>query len=253
MDMPHNTFKAALAEGKQQIGLWCTIPDSGVVEMLAGCGYDWMLVDTEHAPVHVEATLAALQALAAYPVSAALRVPWNDPVAIKKALDLGAQTIFVPYVQNADEAAAAVSAIRYPPLGLRGVAGTTRASRYGRVKGYTENAHTETCLIVQAETSEALAQVEAIAGVKGIDGVFIGPSDLSASMGFPGQPYHPEVKAAIIDAIHRLKQVGCPVGVLSLDQAFLAEINEAGAGFMAVGLDLSLLKTAAESLLAGWR
>ena len=190
MDLPKNAFKAALKAGQRQIGLWVTIPDSGLVEMLAGCGYDWLLLDNEHSAMSAVETLPLLQA-AAYRVTTVVRPGWNDAVEIKKLLDLGAQTLLVPYVQNAEEARAAVAAVRYPPAGMRGVAGLTRASRYGAVADYHRRTQDEICLLVQVETAEALRHIEDIAAVEGVDGIFIGPSDLAASMGYPGQSSHP--------------------------------------------------------------
>ena len=253
MDIPKNQFKAALKAGKRQIGLWVSIPDSGVVEMLAGCGYDWILLDTEHSPMGAVETFPLMQAAAAYPVTTIVRPGWNDAVEIKKLLDCGAQTVLVPYVQNADEARAAVAAVRYPPMGMRGVAGLTRATRYGAVKDYHKRAHEETCLLVQVETAEALRHIEAIAAVEGVDGIFIGPADLAASMGYPGEPSHPAVKAAVMDAIRRIKAAGLPPGFLSLDQAALREAAEAGAQFIAVDVDVALLRRGALSRVAEWK
>lgn len=252
MDLVPNRFKAALKAGQRQIGLWCTVPDSGVVEMLAACGYDWLLIDTEHSAMGAVDTLPLMQAAAAYPVSTILRPGWNDPVEIKKLLDCGAQTLLVPFVQNAEEAAAAVAATRYPPAGIRGVAGTTRASRYGLIKGYSQNASQEICVLVQAETAEALANIDDIAAVDGVDGVFIGPSDLAASMGHPGNPGHPDVTAAILEAMARLKTLGMPGGILSLDQTLLRQAETAGAQFIAVGLDAALLRDQALARRAEW-
>ena len=252
MELPENKFKSALIAGDRQIGLWCTIPDPGVVEMLSVCGYDWLLIDTEHAPMDVVGTVPLMQAAAAYPVSTVVRVGWNDPVEIKKALDCGAQTLLVPFVQNAQEAASAVAAVRYPPAGIRGVAGTTRASRYGLVKDYTARANDEIGLLVQIETGAALAEIEAIAAVDGVDGIFIGPADLAASIGYPGQTSHPEVKAAVLDGIRRITAAGKPAGILTLDQVFLKEVEQAGGQFIAVGLDLALLRDAAISLRESW-
>ncbi len=253
MELPKNTFKAALAAGRQQIGIWCTIPGSGHAEALAACGFDWMLIDTEHTAIDHAMVLAMLQAAAPYPTHAAVRPGWNDPVEIKRLLDLGALTILVPYVQNAAEAVRAVAAVRYPPLGMRGVAGSTRASRYGTIPHYAGRASDEICLLVQVETASALAEIEAIAAVDGVDGIFIGPADLAASMGFPGQPSHPEVKAAILAAVHRITAAGKPAGVLSLDQPFLRELVAAGTTFTAVDVDSVILLRGARALAAAWK
>jgi 4-hydroxy-2-oxoheptanedioate aldolase len=252
MDLPRNAFKAALKEGRRQIGLWVTIPDGGTVELLAGCGYDWLLIDTEHSPLDAVGVMPLLQAAAPYPVSAIVRPGWNDPVEIKKLLDIGAQSLLIPYVQTAEEAAAAVAAVRYPPRGIRGVAGTTRATRYGAVKDYAARAHEETCLLVQVETAEALARIEEIAAVEGVDGIFIGPADLAASMGHAGNPGHPEVRAAVLDAVARIGAAGLPAGILSLDAGLLQAAAEAGAHFIAVDVDMALLRRGAMARAAEW-
>jgi 4-hydroxy-2-oxoheptanedioate aldolase len=253
MDLPRNPFKAAIAAGRQQIGLWCAIPHSAHAEHLATAGFDWILIDTEHSAVELTTVLAMLQAIAPYPTQAAVRPGWNDPVEIKRLLDLGALTILVPYVQTADEAARAVAAVRYPPSGMRGVAGITRASRFGTIPGYTARADAEVCLLVQVETAEALARVEEIAAVDGVDGVFIGPADLAATMGHPGEPGHPDVKAAVLDGIRRIRAAGKPAGILTLDPAFLREAVAAGTLFTAVDVDTAMVSRAARALVAEWK
>ena len=253
MDLPKNPLKAALAAGRQQIGIWCSIPGSGHAEALAGCGFDWMLIDTEHSIIDLATVQAMLQAAAPYPTHAAVRPGWNDPVEIKRLLDIGAQTILVPYVQNAAEARKAVAAVRYPPQGMRGVAGITRASRYGTVADYTARANAEICLLVQVETADALAEIEAIAAVEGVDGIFIGPADLAASMGHPGNPGHPSVKAAILDAIRRIRAAGKPAGILSLDPAFVKEAVAAGTLFTAVDVDAAILLRGAREAAKSWK
>ncbi len=253
MKLPKNAFKAALAEGRAQIGLWVTIPGSDNAEAMAGCGFDWLMIDTEHSTVGLDTVKSMLQAMAPYPVSAAVRPGWNDAVEIKRILDAGAQTILVPYVGNAEEAARAVAAVRYPPAGMRGVAGITRATRYGLVEGYTANADSEICLLVQVETAEALNHIEAIAAVDGVDGIFIGPADLATSMGYPGNPSAPQVKAAILDAIARIRAAGKPAGILSLDPAFLADAVAAGSVFTAVDVDQAILLRGARTIAQHWK
>ncbi len=253
MELPKNPFKAALREGRQQIGIWCALSGSGHAESLAGCGFDWMLIDTEHSTVSLETVQAMLQAVAPYPTHAVVRPGWNDAVEIKRILDAGATSILVPYVQNDEEATRAVSAVRYPPHGTRGVAGITRASRFGMIDSYTANANAEICLLVQVETVEALANLEAIAAVDGVDGVFIGPADLAASMSFPGNPGAPEVKSAILKAIKRINDCGKPAGILSLDQAFLKEAVAAGTRFTAVDVDQAILLRGARALAQAWK
>ncbi len=250
MQNPKNRFKAALANGTHQLGIWNAIGGPSVVEMLAGAGFDWVLIDNEHAPIDVTDVLPALQAIAAYPeTSAIVRPASNDPVLIKRHLDQGAQTLLIPYVQNVAEAEAAVAAMRYAPHGMRGVAGLTRATRFGRVADYTANAEAELCLIVQVETAEALEQLEAIAQVDGVHGVFIGPADLAASLGHPGELSHPEVVAAIEDALTRLKAVGVPSGILTMDEEFVRRCRELGTGFTAVAVDMWALKASVDGLM----
>ena len=253
MDLPLNRFKHALMEGRQQLGLWCSLPGGLVAEILAGAGYDWILFDTEHSPSDPITVLDQLQAAAAYPVSAVVRPAANDTVLIKRFLDVGAQTLLIPYVQNADEARAAVAATRYPPAGLRGVASTVRANRFGRVEDYAKRASEELCLLVQVETREALHEIEAIAAVEGIDGIFIGPADLAASLGHPGAPGHPDVVAAVEDAIRRVRACGKPAGILTADPVFAARCMALGTTFTAIGSDAGLLARGAETLLAKLR
>ncbi len=250
MKMPVNRFKAALREGRQQIGLWNTIGGHVVPEALAGLGFDWVLIDTEHAAVDTIDVLPALQAMAAEPTtSAVVRPAWNDPVTIKRLLDFGAQTLLVPYVQSAEEARAAVAATRYPTAGMRGVAGLTRATRYGQIGDYTAQADEEICLLVQVETRTALDRLEEIASVDGVDGVFFGPADLSASLGHPGRLSHPEVIEAILDGIDRLKAIDVPSGILTPDPEFAKRCIERGTRFTAVGMDIGILLSGARNLL----
>ena len=239
MKNPTNRFKARLALGEQQIGIWNSIGQSTVAEMLATAGYDWIVLDTEHSPTEVTDVLPSLQAIAGYPgASAVVRPAWNDTVLIKRHLDQGAQSLIIPYVQSAAEAASAVAATRYPPLGMRGVAGITRASRFGSVEDYAKVAHEEICVIVQIETQAGLDNLEAIAGVEGVDGVFIGPADLAASLGYPGDTKNPAVQSAIRDALARLKAVGTPSGILALDAEFIANAIDWGTRFTAVATGL---------------
>lgn len=252
MDMPKNHFKAALARGERQLGMWMSIPDTGVAELLAGSGLDWIVIDNEHAAIDAVSSLPLMQAMGGYAVTPVLRPAWNNFVEIKKMLDCGAQTILVPYIQNADEAEQAVRALRYPPEGIRGVAGITRASRFGAVENYIAKANAEMCLLAQVETVEALENLDQILAVPGVDGVFIGPADLGASMGYPGQSGHPEVRAAILDATRRIRAAGVAPGILSMDRAFLAEVEDAGALFIAVDVDAGLLRQAVRARLAEW-
>ena len=254
--LPVNHFKRALAEGRAQIGLWCSLPDPYAAEIVAGSGYDWLMFDTEHSPTDVPRVIQQLQGAAsavpagAHASSAVVRPAWNDPVLIKRYLDIGVQTLLLPFVQSADEARAAVRAMRYAPEGIRGMGGSTRATHYGRVQGYVQHAQEELCLLVQVETREALGHLEEIAHVEGVDGVFIGPADLSASMGHPGNPNHPEVRAAIDDAILRIRACGKAPGILLLDEARARECLDLGALFVAVAMDLHILARGTEAVAA---
>ncbi len=248
MKLPENPFKKAILAGRQQVGLWSMLPGSFTTEALAGAGFDWMLLDTEHSPSDVLQVLPQLQAAAAYDVAMAVRPAANDPVLIKRFLDIGAQSLLIPYVQTVEEAEAAVAAVRYPPRGIRGVAGLTRASRFGRVEGYAKVAEREICLLVQVETQQALDNLEQIAAVDGIDGVFIGPGDLSASLGRAGELFHPEVVAAVESGIARVKAAGKPAGVLTYDLDFARRCMALGSVFTAVGADLSILIRGVENL-----
>ena len=248
MDHPRNRFKAALAAGERQIGLWCTLSSAYAAEAVAGAAFEWLLFDTEHSPSDLETVLGLLQAVSGYPVSALVRPSTNDPVLIKRYLDIGAQTLLIPYVQNAEQAKAAVAATRYPPEGIRGVSALTRASRFGRVRSYAREADSEICLLVQVETEEALAEIEAIAAIEGVDGIFVGPGDLAASMGHIGEPAHAAVRAAVEDAISRIVRAGKPAGLLTGDPEIAKRCLELGATFVAVGVDVGLLARGSDAL-----
>ena len=253
MDLPANTFKRALKAGKPQIGLWSTLSSSYTVEVVAGAGFDWLLLDTEHSPSDLENLLTQLQAAAPYPTHAVVRVPWNEMVNMKRVLDIGAQSFLVPYVQNVEEARNAVAHTRYPPAGVRGVAGTTRATRFGRVKEYAKRAHEEICVLVQVETESALKNIEAICGIDGVDGVFIGPADLHASMGHAGETANPKVKPLIDDAIRRIRKAGKAPGILTPNEADARHWLECGALFVAVGSDAGILARGADALAAKFK
>jgi 4-hydroxy-2-oxoheptanedioate aldolase len=253
MKLPVNRFRRALAEGRQQLGLWCSLPSAYAAEVVAGSGFDWLLLDTEHSPSDVPTVLGQLHATAAYDVSPVVRPASNDIVLIKRYLDIGAQTLLIPYVQSAAEAAQAVAAMRYPPDGVRGVAALTRATRFGRVEGYARRAAEELCLLVQVETQQALDSLEAIAAVEGVDGIFIGPGDLAASLGYPGEQSHPIVVAAIEDAIRRVRAAGKPAGILTADTAFAKRCIALGTTFTAVGADVGILARGSEKLAQEFR
>jgi 4-hydroxy-2-oxoheptanedioate aldolase len=253
MDLPTNEFKRALAAGRQQIGLWASLANPYTTEIVAGAGFDWIVLDGEHSPNDPISILPQLQAAAPYPVMPVIRPAWNDTVLIKRYLDVGAQSLLIPYVQNGEEAARAVAAIRYPTRGVRGVAGVTRASRFGRVKDYARRAEEALCLLVQIETRDGLANLEAIAKTDGIDGVFIGPADLAAALGHLGDSGHADVQKAIEDAIKRIRACGKPAGILATDEASARRYIQWGTTFTAVGLDAMILARGAENLAALYR
>jgi 4-hydroxy-2-oxoheptanedioate aldolase len=246
--MQRNAFKHNLAAGKLQIGLWSSLCSNIATEIIGDSGYDWILLDTEHSPNEIPDLLSQLQGMQAGGTTPIIRPAWNDAVLIKRALDIGAQSLLLPYVQNAEEARAAVAATRYPPHGIRGVSVAARASRYGRTPGYLGKANDEICVLVQVETRSALGELEAIAEIDGVDGVFIGPSDLAASLGHLGNPQHPDVQKAIKDAVDRLTKVGKPAGMLTGNEEEAKRYIDWGYKFVAVGADVGLLAKNADAL-----
>ncbi|AVS74914.1 4-hydroxy-2-oxoheptanedioate aldolase [Paracidovorax cattleyae] len=254
MAAPHNAFKQALRRAEPQIGLWLGLADPYTAELCATAGFDWLLVDGEHGPNDLRSMLGALQAIAAYDTQPVVRLPQGDAALIKQVLEIGATTLLIPMVENAEQARALVQAVRYPPQGIRGVgSGLARSSRWGADRDYLRTANDRTCLLVQVETAAAVAQVEAIAAIDGIDGVFIGPADLSASMGYLGQPAHPEVRAAIDKAIGQILAAGKAPGILCVDEALARHYIALGARFVAVGVDATLLAQAASGLAGRFR
>jgi 4-hydroxy-2-oxoheptanedioate aldolase len=249
MHTPDNTFKRALACGATQIGLWLGLGDAYTAELCATADFDWLLVDGEHGPNDLRSTLAILQAVAPYPVQPVVRVPQGDAALIKQVLEIGATTLLVPMVETADQARALVQATRYPPAGIRGVgSGLARSSRWSLYPRYLHEANERLCLLVQVETRAALDQVDDIAAVEGVDGVFIGPSDLSASMGYLGEPGHPEVRATIEQAIARILAAGKAPGILAVDEPLARRYIELGARFVAVGVEATMLARATREL-----
>jgi len=248
MQSIHNKFKHAIGTGHKQIGLWSHLCSNISIEILADCGYDWLLIDMEHSPNDLTEVLAQLQAMKGGTATPIVRPPWNDMVTFKRLLDIGVQNLLVPYIQTAEEARNAVSYTRYPPLGVRGYAGAPRASNYGRVKDYAHLNATELCLLLQVETLQGLDNLEAIANVDGVDGVFIGPGDLSAALGHLGNPKHPEVLKVIDDAIARIKACGKAPGILTGDEALAKHYVAQGCLFVAVGADQNVLRDSATAL-----
>lgn len=249
-----NPLKRALATGMPQIGLWVTLADAYPAEVMAGAGFDWLLIDGEHAPNDVRSVLGQLQAVAAYPVAPVVRPPVGDTHLIKQYLDLGVQSLLIPMVESAAQARELVAATRYPPQGVRGVGSAiARASRWNAIPDYLTRADDEICLIVQVESAAGLEALDAIAAVEGVDGVFIGPADLSASLGHRGNPGHPEVVAAIRDAIARITGAGKAAGILYTDEAQARAALDVGCTLVAVGVDVSLLARAARDLASRFR
>jgi 4-hydroxy-2-oxoheptanedioate aldolase len=248
MNLAKNKFRRALRQGDQQLGLWCTLASPIAAEIASDSGFDWLLLDMEHSPNEVTDVLRLLQAAQGGPSSCVVRVAWNDPVLIKRVLDIGAQSILIPYVQNAAEAEKAVAATRYPPDGIRGVTGSGRASRYGRVKNYLQTANEEVGVYVQIETREALSEIEAVAAVPGVDGIFIGPSDLSASFGLIGQPQAPDIQKVIQDAGGRITAAGKAAGILASSIEDARRYLSWSYRFVAAGVDTVLLTRAIDDL-----
>jgi len=249
MQIASNAFRDALRAGRVQIGLWIGLGDANVAEAVAPCGFDWFLLDAEHGPNDVRSILNQLRALAPYPVHPVVRPVQGDVALIKQYLDVGAQTLLVPMVDTPAQAAQLVRAMHYPPDGIRGVgAALARASRWNQIDSYVHRANEQMCLLAQAETTLALQNLEHIAAVEGVDGVFFGPADLSASMNRRGQPNHPEVQRAIVDGIQTVRAAGKAAGVLMADRQVAQTYLEAGAQFVAVGTDATLLVQAAAAL-----
>jgi len=249
MPAPHNSFKAALSNGEAQIGLWLGLANAYTAEICAGAGFDWLVIDGEHAPNDLPVMATQLQAIAASGSHAVIRPPIGETWIIKQLLDIGAQTILVPMVETADQAGELVRAMRYPPHGVRGVgAALARASAFNRIPDYLTTANDQTCLLVQLESRAGLAQLEAIAAVDGVDGIFIGPADLAADMSYLGKPGAPEVQAAVEDAIVRIRKCGKAAGILTSDANLAQRYLELGATFVAVGNDVGLLAQATSAL-----
>lgn len=248
-----NAFKAALASRQAQIGFWLSMSDAYLAEVSATAGFDWLLIDGEHAPNDIRTTLAALQAVAPYRAQPVVRAVQGDVALIKQLLDIGVQNLLVPMVDTAEQARAVVSATRYPPLGIRGVGSAVgRASRWSSRADYLALSDDEIGLLVQAESVTALANLAEICAVDGIDGVFIGPADLAASMGHRGNPGHPEVQAAIEQAMRTIVAAGKAAGTLTSDPALARRYLALGCTFVATGVDILLFANAARKLAASF-
>jgi 4-hydroxy-2-oxoheptanedioate aldolase len=244
-----NSFKTGLRNGQRQIGLWLAMADAYSAEICAGSGFDWLLLDGEHSPLDLRTMLAQLQATAPYPAHVVVRPPTGDPVLIKQLLDIGAQSLLIPMVETPEQAEMLVLATRYPPHGFRGVgAGIARAARWGRVGDYLDHANEQVCILLQVETKAGLDNLEAIADIEGVDGIFLGAADLSASLGHIGQPQHPEVVAALERAIRCILANGKAPGLLATDEAVASGYLAQGAQFVAVGVDVLLLAETTQAL-----
>lgn len=250
MKLTSNPFTHAIVAKDKQIGLWITLSSPFVAEVTAPAGYDWALIDMEHSPNDYTSVLGQLQAFSASNTTAIVRPEWNDPVVVKRLLDLGVQGLLFPMIQSVQEAEQAVAATRYPPHGIRGVSGSSRATKFGRVTDYVARVESETTIILQLETKSAIEQATDIATVDGVSGIFFGPADIAADMGMVGQPMAREVWDLIKPAAQKLIALGIPVGTLVMDPDFAAELLNEGFTFVACGTDASLLARASDALLA---
>jgi 2-keto-3-deoxy-L-rhamnonate aldolase RhmA len=245
-----NPFVQKLQAAPLSTGTFIMSGSALVAEAVGCCGFDWAIVDGEHSPIDTMDLAHMLQALGTTPTVPIVRLAWNDPVLVKRALDAGASTVLFPFVQDAAEAAQAVRATRYPPEGIRGMAGLSRASRFGAVADHFRTANSRIGVIVQLETPAALDQLEAIAAVPGIDALFVGPTDLSGSMGHPGDSQHPDVQRAVADFARRCNAAGKPAGTLAANPEQAKRYAEAGFRFVALASDLGFLTGQARALLA---
>lgn len=249
MDTPRNSFKAALSRREPQIGLWVALANPYSAEICAGAGFDWIVLDGEHSPNDLPLLLAQLQTVAPYSTHAVVRPPVGDPVLIKQILDVGAQTLLVPMVESAEQARMLVAATRYPPDGIRGVGSAlVRASRWNRYADYMIVADREICLIVQVETRKGLENVSEIAAVEGVDGVFLGPADISAALGHRGSPGDPEVRSVMEDAVGQIARANKPFGTIFTDEIQIRHWMAKSCTFMAVGADTAVLARSTEAL-----
>lgn len=253
MPVQPNEFKKRLLAHEQQVGLFATLNSPALVELLSGCGFDWVLVDTEHSPSEMADVIEQLRVLEGNGVDAVVRPAWSDRVLVKRLLDAGARTLLIPSVDTAEEAAAAVSFTRYPPEGVRGVSGSARAASYGQHPDYLRTAAEDICILVQIESVTALQNIEEIAAVPGVDGLFIGPADLAASLGHIGDGQHPEVQHAVDDAFRRLQAVGKPRGYLTLNSAEARTRIEQGVEMVGVATDTSIVNSGAAMVLDNLR
>jgi 2-keto-3-deoxy-L-rhamnonate aldolase RhmA len=250
-----NAFKQMLksAGGHPPVGTWISSASPIVAEAIGCAGFDWVLVDMEHAPLDVPGVVHLLQALSGSKSMPVVRVPWNDTVTVKRVLDAGATTLMFPFVQDAGEAHRAVAATRYPPEGVRGMAGSSRATRYGTTPNYFRSANQNIGVIVQIETPHAIEQIDAMAAIDGIDAMFIGPADLSAAMGHIGQLTHPAVLDLMARAVQRCKAAGKPIGTLGNSPETVAQYRAIGFDFVAVSSDIGFIMRGAQAAITALR
>lgn len=248
--MPANLFKRALQAGHQQIGLWLTLDSLSSTEILAGSGYDWLLLDMEHTCIEASHVVQHLRAAKGGTAEVVVRVPSHDAVLLKRLMDAGVRSIMFPRIESADEAGAAVAATRYPPHGIRGVAGNMRANNFTRIASYYDRCQEEQCVIVQLESKPGFDAIEQIGAVDGVDGLFIGPNDLAASVGLLGKSTDPLVEAMIADGVTRIRQTGKSAGILNFVPSQARALLRSGVSFIAVGSDAGILARRSEALLA---
>lgn len=249
MKNPENSFSKAIRNGRKQIGIWISLSSNFAADVLSSAGFDFVVVDMEHSPNEVVSVLGQLQAFEASDTTAIVRPMWNDSVVVKRLLDIGAQGLVFPMVQSVEEAKQAVKSMRYPPRGIRGVSLAHRGNKFGRITDYFERVEDETTVIVQIETRHAIDIIEDIAAVDGVDGVFFGPADIAADIGFLGNPTAPEVWDMIMPAAKKAIAMGVPVGTLVADPAKAIDLFNAGFTFIACGTDAGLLARSTDTLL----
>ena len=253
MQVKTNLFLEAIRAGRPQLGLWVSMGSSLSAEIIAGADFDWVMLDMEHTHTELNELVGQLQVFDAHRTTSLVRPPWNDSVMVKRILDSGAPGLLFPMIQSVEEARAAVEACRYPPRGIRGVAGVHRGSGFGRMKDYFDRIEDETAILLQAETRAAVEQVEAYAEIDGVDGIFFGPADIATDIGHLAQPMHPDVWDLVLPAARKLIAKGVPVGTLVLDKDFAQKLLDEGFTFVAVGTDVALLKNASDALRGSFK
>jgi len=249
MEIRKNIFKQKILKLEKQIGIWSCLANNTVAEILSVVGFDWIVVDMEHSPNDIQEVLNQLQIIQGFKSEPVVRVPWNEPVMVKRVLDMGAQTILFPYVEDETEALAAVQSTRYPPKGVRGVMSAARMNKYGTVKDYYTKAEHEICVLVQCETKKAIENISKIAAIEGIDGIFLGPSDLSASIGKIGQFEDEEVQSLIMQGLQDCKKNKKAAGILTAKIDYAKKYVSDGFTYVAVNSDTNLMARSAENLL----